>query len=116
MAASLADLLIADFGEGGDDSGAADDGECWAHAESWTVAMIGGSMSSGSAAPSKYSSSASRRLASASSMVRQSGSHRQFRHLSKPGTVTVPGNLSDDLARGTIGSIVRQAGLPRRQR
>jgi predicted RNA binding protein YcfA (HicA-like mRNA interferase family) len=49
-------------------------------------------------------------------MVRQSGSHRQFRHLIKPGTVTVPGNLAVDLARGTIGSIVRQAGLPRRQR
>lgn len=28
VAASLADLLIADSGESGDDSGAADDGEC----------------------------------------------------------------------------------------
>jgi len=49
-------------------------------------------------------------------LARQSGSHRQFRHPTEPGTVTVPGNLADDLARGTVGSIVRQAGLPRRQR
>ena len=72
VAASLADLLVADFGESGesgDDSDAADDGECGPHAESWMVAMIGGSMSSGRASSSKYSSSASRRLASASSML-----------------------------------------------
>lgn len=49
-------------------------------------------------------------------LVRQSGSHAQFRHPDKAGTVTVPGRLGDDLARGTVGSIVRQAGLPRRQR
>jgi predicted RNA binding protein YcfA (HicA-like mRNA interferase family) len=48
--------------------------------------------------------------------VRQAGSHRQFRHPSKPGTVTVPGRMGDELARGTVGSIVRQAGLARRQR
>ncbi|HUD69367.1 MAG TPA: type II toxin-antitoxin system HicA family toxin [Acidimicrobiales bacterium] len=48
--------------------------------------------------------------------VRQVGSHRQFRHLTKPGTVTVPGNPGDELAKGTVGSVVRQAGLPRRQR
>ena len=43
--------------------------------------------------------------------VRQAGSHRQFRHPSKPGTVTVPGRMGDELAKGTVGSIVRQAGL-----
>ena len=48
--------------------------------------------------------------------VRQIGSHRQFRHPSKPGTVTVPGNPGDELAKGTVGSVVRQAGLARRQR
>ena len=48
--------------------------------------------------------------------TRQAGSHRQFRHSSKSGTVTVPGNLGDELAKGTVGSIVRQAGLTRRQR
>jgi predicted RNA binding protein YcfA (HicA-like mRNA interferase family) len=48
--------------------------------------------------------------------VRQVGSHRQFRHPTKPGTVTVPGRSSDDVAKGTLGSVIRQAGLPRRQR
>jgi predicted RNA binding protein YcfA (HicA-like mRNA interferase family) len=47
---------------------------------------------------------------------RQVGSHRQFRHPVKPGTVTVPGRMGHELAKGTIGSIVRQAGLARRQR
>ena len=39
------------------------------------------------------------------------GSHRQFKHPSKPGRVTVPGKPSDDLAPGTLGSILKQAGL-----
>lgn len=33
--------------------------------------------------------------------VRQSGSHRQFNHSIKRGTVTVAGKSSDDLAKGT---------------
>jgi predicted RNA binding protein YcfA (HicA-like mRNA interferase family) len=43
--------------------------------------------------------------------VAQKGSHRQFRHPSKPGKVTVPGNPSDDVPPGTLNSILRQAGL-----
>jgi len=43
--------------------------------------------------------------------VRQRGDHRQFRHPSKPGTVTVAGRLSGDLKKGTWASIQRQAGL-----
>jgi predicted RNA binding protein YcfA (HicA-like mRNA interferase family) len=39
------------------------------------------------------------------------GSHRQFKHSSKPGRVTVPGKLSDDLAPGTLNSILKQSGL-----
>lgn len=39
------------------------------------------------------------------------GSHRQFKHPSKPGRVTVPGKPSDDLAAGTLQSIFKQAGL-----
>ena len=39
------------------------------------------------------------------------GSHRQYKHLSKPGRVTVAGKLSDDLAPGTSASILKQAGL-----
>lgn len=43
--------------------------------------------------------------------VRQRGDHRQFRHPSHPGTVTVAGKLSGDLKKGTWASIQRQAGL-----
>jgi predicted RNA binding protein YcfA (HicA-like mRNA interferase family) len=39
------------------------------------------------------------------------GSHRQFKHAQKPGRVTVPGKPSDDLAPGTLSSILKQAGL-----
>jgi predicted RNA binding protein YcfA (HicA-like mRNA interferase family) len=39
------------------------------------------------------------------------GSHRQLNHPSKPGRVTVPGKLSDELAPGTLNSILKQAGL-----
>ena len=38
-------------------------------------------------------------------------SHRQFKHASKLGRVTVPGKPSDDLAPGTLNSIQKQAGL-----
>jgi predicted RNA binding protein YcfA (HicA-like mRNA interferase family) len=39
------------------------------------------------------------------------GSHRQFKHPSKSGRVTVPGKASDELAPGTLNSIRKQAGL-----
>ena len=39
------------------------------------------------------------------------GSHRQFKHPTKSGRVTVLGKLSDDLASGTLNSILKQAGL-----
>jgi predicted RNA binding protein YcfA (HicA-like mRNA interferase family) len=39
------------------------------------------------------------------------GSHRQFKHPVKPGRVTVAGKLSDDLASGTLNSILKQSGL-----
>jgi len=41
------------------------------------------------------------------------GSHRQFRHPEKPGTVTVAGKPSIDVPIGTLGSILKQAGLKR---
>jgi predicted RNA binding protein YcfA (HicA-like mRNA interferase family) len=44
-------------------------------------------------------------------LSRQRGSHRQFRHASKRGLVTVAGKLSNDLAPGTLNSILKQAGL-----
>ena len=43
--------------------------------------------------------------------VRQAGSHRQFRHPAKPGTVTVAGKPSVEVPPGTLNSILKQAGL-----
>jgi predicted RNA binding protein YcfA (HicA-like mRNA interferase family) len=45
-------------------------------------------------------------------LVAQTGSHRQFKHPTKPGRVTVAGHPNDDLAPGTLKSIWRQARLP----
>lgn len=39
------------------------------------------------------------------------GSHRQFKHPGKPGRVTVAGKPDDDLAPGTLNSILKQSGL-----
>jgi predicted RNA binding protein YcfA (HicA-like mRNA interferase family) len=39
------------------------------------------------------------------------GSHRQYKHASKPGRVTVAGAPNDDLAPGTLNSILKQARL-----
>ncbi len=44
-------------------------------------------------------------------LVAQKGSHRQYKHPTKPGRVTVAGNMKDDLAPGTLNSILKQAGL-----
>jgi predicted RNA binding protein YcfA (HicA-like mRNA interferase family) len=38
-------------------------------------------------------------------------SHRQYRHATKSGRVTIAGRPSDDLAPGTLNSILKQAGL-----
>ena len=37
------------------------------------------------------------------------GSHRQYKHGQKSGRVTVASKLSDDLAPGTLNSILKQA-------
>jgi predicted RNA binding protein YcfA (HicA-like mRNA interferase family) len=39
------------------------------------------------------------------------GSHRQFKHPTQPGAVTVAGKPSDELATGTLNSIYKQAGI-----
>ncbi|MGV0026100.1 type II toxin-antitoxin system HicA family toxin [Phormidesmis priestleyi] len=44
-------------------------------------------------------------------LARTKGSHRQFKHAEKAGTVTVPGKLSKDLAIGTLMSVWKQAQL-----
>jgi predicted RNA binding protein YcfA (HicA-like mRNA interferase family) len=44
-------------------------------------------------------------------LVATQGSHRQFKHPTKSGRVTVPGKPSDDLTPGTQNSILKQAHL-----
>ena len=44
-------------------------------------------------------------------IVTTRGSHRQLKHPTKPGRVTVAGKRSDDLHPKTTASILRQAGL-----
>ena len=43
--------------------------------------------------------------------VAQKGSHRQFKHPSKPGRVTVAGHPSQEMDKGTFSNILKQAGL-----
>jgi predicted RNA binding protein YcfA (HicA-like mRNA interferase family) len=42
--------------------------------------------------------------------VKSKGSHRQFRHPTKPGRVTISGKPSHTVPSGTLKSIFRQAG------
>ena len=44
-------------------------------------------------------------------LVTTAGSHRQFKHPAKLGRVTVSGGLGDDMPKGTLASVLRQAGL-----
>jgi predicted RNA binding protein YcfA (HicA-like mRNA interferase family) len=44
-------------------------------------------------------------------IVTTKGSHRQYKHPTKPGRVTIAGKPSDDLAPGTENSILKQAQL-----
>jgi predicted RNA binding protein YcfA (HicA-like mRNA interferase family) len=43
--------------------------------------------------------------------VRQTGSHKQFQHPMRPGTVTVPHPKADP-AIGTLRNIAKQSGVP----
>lgn len=43
--------------------------------------------------------------------VRQRGSHRQFKHPTKPGLVTIAGKPGDDVGPGTLNSVLKQSGL-----
>ena len=45
------------------------------------------------------------------SIVRTKGSHRQFKHKTKKGLVTISGKPSAELAPGTLNSVLKQAGL-----
>jgi predicted RNA binding protein YcfA (HicA-like mRNA interferase family) len=44
-------------------------------------------------------------------LVRTRGSHQQYHHPTKPGTVTVAGHPGQDLHPKTLNSILKQAGL-----
>jgi predicted RNA binding protein YcfA (HicA-like mRNA interferase family) len=44
-------------------------------------------------------------------LVATRGSPRQYKHPVRPGRVTVAGKPSDDLAPGTLNSILKQSGL-----
>jgi len=44
-------------------------------------------------------------------LARTKGSHRQYKHPSLKGLVTIAGKLSDELAPGTLNSILKQARL-----
>jgi len=44
-------------------------------------------------------------------LVSMRGSHRQYKHPTKPGRVTIAGHPSHDIAPGTLESILKQAQL-----
>jgi predicted RNA binding protein YcfA (HicA-like mRNA interferase family) len=44
-------------------------------------------------------------------LSRTRGSHRQYKHPIKPGLITIAGKFNDDLAKGTLNSILKKAGL-----
>lgn len=43
--------------------------------------------------------------------ARQRGSHIQFIHSTKPGTITVAGKANQEVPPGTLNVILKQAGL-----
>ena len=46
-------------------------------------------------------------------LVATEGSHRQYKHPKKPGRVTIPGHLNDDVHPKTLASVLKQAQLKR---
>jgi predicted RNA binding protein YcfA (HicA-like mRNA interferase family) len=44
-------------------------------------------------------------------LARIRGSHRQYKHPAKRGMVTLAGKPGEDLAPGTLNSVMKQAGL-----
>ncbi len=49
-------------------------------------------------------------------LVRTRGDHRQYKHPVKRGLVTVSGKLGDDVGKGTLNSILKQAGLKEKEK
>jgi len=48
-------------------------------------------------------------------LVATKGSHRQYKHPTKVGRVTIAGHPNDDLAPGTLNSIFKQARIKERK-
>ncbi|MEX2541022.1 MAG: type II toxin-antitoxin system HicA family toxin [Trueperaceae bacterium] len=44
-------------------------------------------------------------------LIGTKGSHMHFKHPHKPGKVTVAGRESEDVRKGTLNRILKQAGL-----
>jgi predicted RNA binding protein YcfA (HicA-like mRNA interferase family) len=44
-------------------------------------------------------------------IVATRGSHRQYKHPTKPGRITIAGHPSHEVAPGTLNSILKQARL-----
>lgn len=44
-------------------------------------------------------------------LTRTKGSHRQYKHQTKKGLVTISGHPKDDIAPGTLNSVLKQADL-----
>ena len=44
-------------------------------------------------------------------LVKTKGSHRQFKHPTKKGKVTIPGKSGVDVPKGILNRILKQAGL-----
>ncbi len=49
-------------------------------------------------------------------IVTTKGSHRQYKHPTKPGRVTIAGHPGDDLAPGTLSSILKQAQIEKKEK
>jgi predicted RNA binding protein YcfA (HicA-like mRNA interferase family) len=47
--------------------------------------------------------------------VRTTGSHRHYKHPLKPNVVTIPGRAGDDVPVGTLKSILKAAGLEKKE-
>jgi predicted RNA binding protein YcfA (HicA-like mRNA interferase family) len=48
-------------------------------------------------------------------LIKITGDHRQYKHPTKPGRVTIAGHPSKEVPPGALMSIFKQAQLPRRQ-
>jgi predicted RNA binding protein YcfA (HicA-like mRNA interferase family) len=48
-------------------------------------------------------------------LARMRGDHRQYKHPTKPGLVTIAGHPGKEMPPGTLLSVLKQAQLPKRR-